>query len=111
MVGNLVRVLADLVDDSLHRLCGPAEDVTCDKDNWVTSGTLITGHKLLTYQLLLVEPGEGGRQLDGRRGEGGGEAGHQGGGGEGASAAWSCYWSIDYILHCDWSLSLLTCQL
>ena len=42
VVGNLVRVLADLVDDSLHRLCGPAEDVTCDRDDRVTSGTLIT---------------------------------------------------------------------
>ena len=98
VVGNLVGVLANLVDDSLHRLCWPGEDVTCNKDYWVTSGTLITGHKLLTYQLLLVEPREGGRQLDGRRGEGGGEAGHQGGGGEGASTAWSCYWSIGYIL-------------
>ena len=51
----------------------------------------MTSYKLPTYQLLLVEPGEGGRQLDGRRGEGGGEAGHQGGRGEGLTAR-ACYW-------------------
>ena len=42
----------------------------------------------LTYQLLLVQPGERGRQLDGRRGEGGGQPGNQRGGGQ---RAWACY--------------------
>ena len=88
VVGNLVGVFADLVDASLHGLCWPAEYMACD---WSVSDIQASDWSQLTYQLLLVQPGEGGRQLDGRRGEGGGQPVHQRGGGLGARA---CYWSI-----------------